>query len=217
MFIIAELAGDDSLAAIITYLKDNPNDIIVPTWVITPVEYKDNFQTVKNNYTLFIQYLKAHGYQIEDLQILENNERLWKLLMKQSFISPCIACHLYCHLLRVPLAKQKNAKILTGERNKHNDKIKINQNTLVLNYFENVFQSFGFNFERPLINIENTEEIKNIIIDLPFDTSNKNNYIKCSIKKPPLKEEDLNQQEILQYLKKNLKPIMEEFINEYSM
>lgn len=137
--------------------------------------------------------------------------------MKESFISPCIACHLYCHLLRAPIAKRNNAKILTGERNKHNDKIKINQNTLVLNYFENIFQSFGFNFERPLINVENTKEIKNIIIDLPFDTSDKNNYIKCSIKKPPLKEEDLNQQEILQYLENNLKPIMEEYINEYVM
>ncbi|MBO7210848.1 MAG: hypothetical protein J6V44_07550 [Methanobrevibacter sp.] len=54
MFIIAELAGDDSLAAIITHLENYPEDIIIPTQVITPVELKDNVELVKNNYTLFI-------------------------------------------------------------------------------------------------------------------------------------------------------------------
>ena len=58
IYIIAELAGDDSLAAIITHLKNNPNDIIVPTWVITPVELTDNIETVKNNYNLFIKQLR---------------------------------------------------------------------------------------------------------------------------------------------------------------
>lgn len=59
IYIIAELAGDDSLAAIITHLKTCPNDIIIPTWVITPVELTDNLEIVKNNYNLFIQQLKG--------------------------------------------------------------------------------------------------------------------------------------------------------------
>lgn len=137
--------------------------------------------------------------------------------MSQSFMSPCIACHLYCHLLRVPIAKQFNAKILTGERNKHNEKIKINQNTIVLNYFEELFTQLNFYFERPLLNVENTKFIQEQIQNLPFDTNDKNNYIKCSIIKTPITENELNKKEILQYLENSLKPIVEEFINEYVM
>lgn len=137
--------------------------------------------------------------------------------MSQSFMSPCIACHLYCHLLRAPIAKQFNAKILTGERNKHNKNIKINQNTLVLNYFERLFTDFNFYFERPLLNIEDTQLIKERVKNLPFDTNNKNNYIQCSVIKTPITENELNEVEILSYLDDNLKPIVEDYINEYVM
>lgn len=50
IYIVAELAGADSLAAILMHLNKNPQDIIIPTWVITPLEKKDNFDLVKNNY-----------------------------------------------------------------------------------------------------------------------------------------------------------------------
>lgn len=119
--------------------------------------------------------------------------------------------------MRIPLVKQFNAKILTGERNKHDEKIKINQNILVLNYFENLFTQFYFYFERPLIDITDTSFIKTIVKNLPFDTANKNNYIKCSITKVPVTENELNEKEILQYLENRLKPIVEDFINGYIM
>lgn len=212
MFIIAELAGDDSLAAIITHLENYPEDIIIPTQVITPVELKDNVELVKNNYTLFIQQLRKKGFLIKDLIVLENNENLWSLLMEQAFISPCVACHLYCHLLRVQLALQYKAKILTGERNWHDKQIKVNQNTFVLKYFEQLFSSLGLIFERPLINIIDSNKVRSLLKDVPFNTKDKNNYIKCSIKKNPFYEKDLNTNEFLNYLNNNLKPIVEDYI-----
>lgn len=214
MFIIAELAGDDSLAAIITHLKNYPQDIIIPTQVITPAELKDNVELVQHNYMLFIQQLRDKGFFIKDLEVLENNEKLWNALIGQTFISPCIACHLYCHLLRVKLALQYKAKILTGERNQHDKQIKINQNIFVLQYFEQLFSSFGFIFERPLIDIIDSNEIRILLKDVPFNTKDKNNYIKCSVKKDPFNINNLNTTEFLNYLNNNLKPIVEDYIHE---
>ena len=211
MNIIAELAGADSLAAIIKYLKENPTHKIIPTWVVTPYEKKENFITVKSNYLALIDYLKEKNYQIEDLVILNNDNELWDSLQNQTFFSPCIACHLYCHLLRIPLAKNYNAKILTGERKSHNGRIKVNQNDFVLNWFNDFFLNHNYIFERPLINIQNTDEITALLNSLPFDTEDKNNFIACSItSKKNLKECDLDYKMIEEYLEKILKPIMEE-------
>lgn len=212
MYIIAELAGADSLAAIYQYLKNNPNDIIIPTWVITPYELDGNYYLVKENYEKFYNFLKDKNYNIYPINILENDYDLWDKLIEKDFLSPCIACHLYCHLRRIKLAMTFNAPILTGERNNHNADIKINQNDFVLNYFENLFKEYNLFFERPLLNIANSNEIQNILKELPFDCGDKNNFIGCSIKKGKFTKKDLDEEKLLEYLEEDLKPIVEEFI-----
>lgn len=212
MYIIAELAGADSLAAIYQHLKNNSNDIVIPTWVITPYELNNNYNLVKENYDKFFNFLISQNYNIQPITIIQNNSELWNNLISKDFFSPCIACHLYCHLMRVNLAKQYNAKILTGERNKHNQNIKVNQNAFVLNYFEKLFNKNNLFFERPLLNIYNSNEIQKTLKEVPFDINNKDNFIKCSIQKGKFTQEDLNEEKFLEYLDKELKPIVEEFI-----
>lgn len=191
------------------HLNKNPQDIIIPTWVITPLEKKDNFDLVKNNYQLFINYLRSQNYLIEDLIILENDLNLWNDIQEQTFFSPCIACHLYCHLLRLPLAKTYSANILTGERKSHDGSIKVNQNNFVLNWFANFFTNNNYHFIKPLIDVIDSNEIKIILKNLPFDVLNKENFISCSMQSKR-KTPDLNYAEIQSYLDLFLKPIMEE-------
>lgn len=217
MYIIAELAGADSLAAIYSHLKNNPNNIIIPTWIITPYEIDSNYNYVKENYEKFFNFLKEKNYNISPIVFIENDYILWEKLIEKDFLSPCIACHLYCHLKRIYLAKKYNAKILTGERNKHNLDIKINQNDFILNYFENLFKKYNLFFERPLLNISDSEQIQDILKGLPFNTKNKDNFIKCNIQKKKFTYEDLDEKKFLNYLEQELKPVVEDYINEYVM
>ena len=96
--IVAELAGADSLAAIVKYLKEHPNDEIIPTWIITPNEQRSNFDLVLNNYNLFINSLREQNYRIKNLILLENNQQLWSSLMKINFKTPCIPKILSCSI-----------------------------------------------------------------------------------------------------------------------
>lgn len=130
-------------------------------------------------------------------------------MQEQTFFSPCIACHLYCHLLRLPLAKTYSANILTGERKSHDGSIKVNQNNFVLNWFANFFTNNNYHFIKPLIDVIDSNEIKIILKNLPFDILNKENFISCSMQSKR-KTPDLNYAEIQSYLDLFLKPIMEE-------
>ena len=212
--VIAEMAGADSLAAIYLYLKNNPNHIILPTLIITPNENEKNKEIVLNNYNIFINFLRNQNFKIFDLQILNNDYELWNKLMDIKFISPCIACHLYCHLMRLPLAKKYKGKILTGEREKHNNSIKINQNDLVLKYFDDYFKNCSIQFIKPLLKIQDTNQIELILKDIPFDIKNKNNFIKCNITKLPFEEKHLIEFKTKDYLIQ-LQKVLEEYLNEF--
>lgn len=87
-------------------------------------------------------------------------------------------CHLYAHLLRIPVLKQKNGVgIITEERFSHNGKIKANQHPLTLQCFNNIFLSYQINLVQPLIDISDTEMIDKEIYDYKY--INNANDVKC--------------------------------------
>ena len=101
------------------------------------------------------------------------------------------------------------SNILTGERKSHDGSIKVNQHNFVLNWFANFFTNNNYHFIKPLINVIDSNEIKIILKNLPFDVLNKENFISCSMQSKR-KTPDLNYAEIQSYLDLFLKPIMEE-------
>lgn len=214
MNIVAELAGADSLAAVVKCLNLYPKSKIYPTVVITPHESEENKDIVLKNYNLFIEDLKNKGYDIHPLIILDNNFELWeKLQNNSSFLSPCVACHLYCHLLRVNYAKTINGCILTGERKSHDGALKLNQNTITLDWFNTFFMNNNITFLKPLLDVSSTKKIDELLIDIPFDYKDKTNFIKCNYVKDKKWEQNLTHEELNSYLKNHLEPIAEEFFS----
>ena len=84
----------------------------------------------------------------------------------------------------------------------------------MLNYFENLFNEHNLFFERPLLNISDSNKIQEILKDIPFNIKDKENFIKCSVKKEKFTQKDLNKEKFLEYLNNKLKPIVEEYIYE---
>lgn len=170
--IISEIAGRDSVAAVLKYCKQNPNKVIVPTYVHTPTEYGEFKQikdTVKN---LKVALAQRYQTQLKELIILKNPQ-LWRalngryislLISRFGFYSPCIGCHLYMHLMRIPLAlKLGSKKIISGERKSHHGEIKINQTAEALEAYAEVLREADIELLFPICDTHKNKEIEEIV------------------------------------------------------
>lgn len=169
---VAEIAGKDSIAAAILALKNDYVDTIVPVFVLTGSEY-GNWTSLKTN----VEHLqnvaqKMDGKNVYD-PIIVHDFRLWNIVnakymnavfKKFGFYSPCIGCHMYVHLLRIPIAKLLGAtKIISGERLSHSGRTKLNQLSCVISAFQKMNEFFGIEIVTPLLHVASAESISEII------------------------------------------------------
>ncbi len=170
---IAEISGKDSVAAVHKFIQEAKVDKIIPTIVKIGTEYGDNCSFLNS-----VSYLKecAKEYNIIFGEtVLLHDEKLWnsicikpqyKLQKKFGFFTPCIMCHLFAHLLRIPiLLKYKGYGIITGERFSHEGKLKVNQHPLTIKCFNSLFNKYKISLIQPLINIADTNIVDKEIED----------------------------------------------------
>jgi len=182
---IGEVAGRDSAAAIIKAASYDFVGAVLPTLVCTGTEY-GSWETVLGNVAL-IKDRVDEGYKKRfydaillgdvDLWWALNGRFLSVLSERFGFYSPCFGCHLYMHLVRVPLAKELNCRtIISGERVKHDNQIKINQTSIVLDAYEEVLGFSGIRLIFPVREISSGSEIKALVGD---DWEEGDKQLKC--------------------------------------
>jgi hypothetical protein len=166
---ILEIAGRDSLAAATFFIqKEKPKEVF-PTFAQAPVEYGEE----KFEYPLKILKERWEGkVKINKAQKLIN-PRLWSvingryistIISKYGFYTPCLGCHLYFHLLRIPLAKEMKVDIIvSGEREWHDKKVKINQIGEVLDAYREILSAVKIEIAFPIRKIKKGKEIEKII------------------------------------------------------
>jgi len=205
---IAEIAGRDSLAAVVRACELRPITAIVPTLAYTGTEY-GNWKTPLEKVSLLKKILKQKKLTVFDPVILGSPRFWWELcgryvthLTKQfGFFSHCIACHLYLHSVRIPLAKKLQINIVIGgERELHDGKIKINQIKEVLDAYQDFFNKFDLELFLPLRDIESGKQIESII-GMPWDEGQQ--QLKCVLSKNYRESDDsviLNKDAIRRFL-----------------
>lgn len=160
--VIVDIAGKDSIAAILEQVQlDNTITNILPIVVKAPTEYgndelfieayKNFINVAKSKYSLNI----VHEFYIEEplLWRIINGKYLSITMDKFGFYSPCPGCHLYIHSVRGFIGKKLGIKkIISGERLKHENKIKINQLDISLKKHEELLKYFGIKHLQPLKN-----------------------------------------------------------------
>jgi uncharacterized protein len=169
---IVEIAGRDSFAAILKFCQENKVRTLLPTYVHTATEYGD-FSEIKSNVdTLRKRLRERFGVRLLDLIELENPPLWWALngrfvsllFQKFGFWTPCIGCHLYVHLMRVPLARKLAVKkIVSGEREYHEGGTKLNQTRAAIDAYTKILQSVGVELVQPLENLSSTESLTKIL------------------------------------------------------
>ncbi len=171
---IGEFSGRDSVAAIIKALEERPdiNDVL-PVATFAGTEY-GNVDDLFHNHEKLVERIRdmfGDEKRIHPL-VVHSNVELWsaingrfvsKLIEKFGFYNPCIGCHAYLHIVRIPMAKRLGSKIIAGERELHERKIKVNQLPQCLNTYRNILDYFDVELVEPLRRVLSGEEIEKII------------------------------------------------------
>ena len=164
---IVEIAGRDSLAAVLEAVRTQALEAVLPTIAYTGTEY-GNWRDLLTNVEFLTERLKDLHVEVFPPVVQGAPALWWKLcgerlgehFARYSLYSPCVGCHLYLHALRIPLAKKLNCRlIVTGSRELHDGLAKINQTAKVLDLYQDFAASFGITLLFPLRHVKSGREI----------------------------------------------------------
>lgn len=166
--ILVEIAGKDSVAAILPVLKrKNVSEIICiginhQGFYGNKSEPYEHYIQIKQ--LLFQEYptVKWEFYYL-DVSNLFNSVIIRPMAIIQKHFhhySPCPPCHLFFHMIRIPILDHLGIDILvSGERSAHENKLKLNQIPEVLDLFARFLSEHGKILCQPLKNVSQDEAI----------------------------------------------------------
>jgi hypothetical protein len=188
-FFIGEVAGKDSIAALIqASIEYNIINLLGigifhRSFFGNILEPNEHFEYAKDlishrdiDSTNFL-YLDVSN--LFDRLIIRNMAIVQKYF---GYYSPCPPCHLFFHMMRIPIAKYYGIrKIISGERELHGDRKKLNQIPEVLSLFKDLLEKEGIELIQPIRKIRNDEKIFEILghswrSAKPFKCSFSKNY-----------------------------------------
>ena len=166
---IVEIAGRDSVAAAVKSVEEEAFTDLLPTYVYTGTEHGPwaSVEKAVERLTERIPEVRVH-----DLLVLGspgfwralNGRFISELISKYGFYTPCVGCHVYLRGVRIPLALTVgDVPIISGERELHDDRIKVNQISEALDVYENITKDFGVQLLLPLRHIAEGDRIAEIL------------------------------------------------------
>jgi len=154
---VGAVAGRDAIAAIVQAVRAEGFSAVMPTSVATGTEFGNPDAALEAVVTLRREL--GDGIDVLD-PIRMGSPRLWAALNGRfaaeiaerfGLYSPCLACHLYVHLARVPLAwALGNAPVITGERDTHDGRIKLSQTAASIDAETRVLANAGIDLLTPV-------------------------------------------------------------------
>ena len=142
---------------------------LIPTYVYTGTEYGPWISVEQAVIRLESRLPET---KIHDLLVLGspgfwqalNGRFVTELISRYGFYVPCLGCHLYLHSVRIPLSRLLGGvPIISGERESHNGRIKINQIPEALESYETIAKEFDTELIMPLRNISDGDRIRDLL------------------------------------------------------
>ncbi|MFX0071469.1 MAG: hypothetical protein ACFFAO_10305 [Candidatus Hermodarchaeota archaeon] len=171
---IVEVAGKDSIAAVLKALKQFKfkNLLSVSLWhraiygnIYEPLHY----------FKYLIENFPFEGIIHGDLIYLDAANLFEQTIVKTltiiqkyfKYYHPCPACHLFFHMIRIPIAKHYNInQFITGEREYHGTIQKLNQLSEILSTFKNLLHKYQIELIQPLKKIQDDKKIYELLENL---------------------------------------------------
>ena len=174
---LVEVAGRDSVAAAIAAARSGAYDILVPTVVYTGTEFGDWEVVLENARSLHSRLGDMDSIRITEGPVILGSPRWWHvsagrysgaLLKRYGFSPTCIACHMYLHAARLPFALEVGARsIVSGERLRHDDRVKLNQLGAVLDSYSTVIEAEGLTLDLPLEEVSDGALVEDLVGQWP--------------------------------------------------
>jgi len=221
---IAEIAGRDSVAAVLRACDERAITMILPTVAYTGTEY-GRWAVTFEKIDILKERLRKKGVLLFDPVVVGAPKFWWKLCgrniagfaKKYGFYSPCVGCHFYFHAIRIPLAKKLNcAIVIGGERESHDGRLKVNQVKTSLDAYVSFMKKFGIELFLPVRHVRSGREVEDIL-DMPWDEGDE--QLECVLSNN-YREEDgsvsFDEKAIARYMDEFAVPTAEEMIREVS-
>lgn len=220
---IAEIAGRDSIAAVLRACELRPLDVVLPTVAYTGTEYGDWAVTLEK-VSILKNILNSRHVRVFDPVVIGAPRFWWKLcgrytthfVKKYGDYSPCVGCHLYFHAIRIPLARKLHcALVVGGERESHDGRLKVNQISISLDSYQAFMDKFGIELYLPIRQIKTSQEIESIL-DMPWNEGDE--QVECVLSKNYLEADgsvSLQEEAIMQYFQEFAFPTAEAVIKSY--
>ena len=186
---ISEVAGKDSIAGLIQASREYNIKNLLGVGIFhrsffgNILEPNEHFEYAKELISQIdfdsTNFLYLDVSNLFDRLIIRNMAIVQKYF---GYYSPCPPCHLFFHMMRIPIAKYYGiTKIITGERELHGDHKKLNQIPEVLSLFKDLLEKAGIELIQPIRKIRNDEEIFELLGNSwksaePFKCSFSKNY-----------------------------------------
>ncbi len=171
--VIGEFAGRDSVAAMMEALKQSDVNHILPVVTFAPTEYGSEKELEVNHAKMMEQVQQRYGEEKKIYPLIYYSSLpLWRMLNGRfvmalqeafGFYTPCMGCHAYFHLARIPLAAKLGKKIIAGERESHGGKIKVNQLDLCLDSYQRILKALGMDLLLPIRSVESGDAVEKLI------------------------------------------------------
>ncbi len=171
---IVEIAGRDSVAAAVKSVEEKGFTDLLPIYAYTGTEYGawKSVEQAVDRLAARLPRVKIHPLLAigspEFWRVL-NGRYVSELIKKYNFFSPCPGCHLYLHVIRIPLAKMLgNVPIISGERELHSGQVKINQTGKALDFYFDIATRFNIRLLFPIRYVEHNKDLENIL-QIPWE------------------------------------------------
>ncbi len=163
---VVEIAGKDSIAAAVVEGISGRFSAMLPTVAYTGTQYGDweaPFRAVAELGKRLPSSVRLYP------PLVVGSPELWRELcgkglyrwqQRYGFASPCTACHLYFHLIRISLARHLGSSVIIGgERNSHDGRVKLSQVAVSLDIFRDFLARYGVELLLPLRNMQDTRDV----------------------------------------------------------
>jgi hypothetical protein len=145
-----------------------------------------------------------------------NGTLVSELIRQFGFYTPCVGCHLYLHAVRIPLALTLGGvPIIAGEREVHDETLKINQIPVALEHYQALASEFGIQLMMPLRKVATGHQVEQI---LGFSWEQGREQMACTLSGNYRRADgrvDITPQQVDNYLKQFARPCVEAILRKY--
>ncbi|MBE0476424.1 MAG: hypothetical protein IBX62_04910 [Coriobacteriia bacterium] len=169
---IVEIAGRDSVAAGIVATRERGFEALLPTVAHTGTQAGDERAPLRA-VELLRRRVRSQAEVLDPVSL--GDTAMWSALNARfaseihrlfGMHSPCLACHLYLHLCRVPLSwRLGRVPVVAGERDTHGGRLKLSQTPLAIDVAIDVLSDAGVELVEPIRAVESGDEIARIVGD----------------------------------------------------